>query len=293
MATVLVVDDTAVDRRLAGGLLERSANIQVCYAENGKEALEVIEFRLPDLVVTDLQMPEVDGLELVTAIGEKYPEMPVVLMTAHGSESVAAQALANGAASFVPKAELANSLVQTVMHVLVIAETDSRYKKLVACTTKTDFEFELPNDPTLIEPLIDMVKQVAVSQGFASQNNRVQMAMALEHAVQNAMVRGNLELTHDEMPVLEIGAIRKRAAEQPYADRQVYFRSLVTPEQAEFTVRDAGPGYDFASQPEVSNPESFKDGAGRGMVLVKSFMDEVKFNDSGNEITMIKRRCSE
>lgn len=292
MATVLVVDDTAVDRRLAGGLLERSANLQVCYAENGKEALEVIEFRLPDLVVTDLQMPEVDGLELVTAICDKYPEMPVVLMTAHGSESVAAQALANGAASFVPKAELANSLVQTVMHVLVIAETDSRYKKLVACTTKTDFEFELPNDPTLIEPLIDMVKQVAVSQGFASQNNRVQMAMALEHAVQNAMLRGNLELTHDDMPVLDVPRVRKRAAEEAFAGRKVYFRSLVTHEQAEFTVRDDGSGYDYESIPEVSDPDSFKDGAGRGMVLVKSFMDEVRFNESGNEITMIKRRCS-
>jgi CheY-like chemotaxis protein len=292
MTTVLVVDDTAVDRRLAGGLLERSANLQVCYAENGKEALEVIEFRLPDLVVTDLQMPEVDGLELVTVISEKYPEMPVVLMTAHGSESVAAQALANGAASFVPKAELANSLVQTVMHVLVIAETDSRYKKLVACTTKTDFEFELPNDPTLIEPLIDMVKQVAVSQGFASQNNRVQMAMALEHAVQNAMLRGNLELTHDEMPVLDVPRVRKRAAEESFAGRKVYFRSLVTHEQAEFTVRDDGGGYDHASLPEVSDPDSFRDGAGRGMVLVKSFMDEVRFNESGNEITMVKRRCS-
>lgn len=293
MATVLVVDDTAVDRRLAGGLLERSANLQVCYAENGKEALEVIEFRLPDLVVTDLQMPEVDGLELVTAINEKYPEMPVVLMTAHGSESVAAQALANGAASFVPKAELAASLVQTVMHVLVIAETDSRYKKLVACTTKTDFEFELPNDPALIEPLIDMVKHVAVSQGFASQNNRVQMAMALEHAVQNAMIRGNLELTHEDMPVLDVKKIRNRAAEEAFAGRKVYFRSLVTPEQAEFIVRDDGDGYDHASLPEVGNPDSFRDGAGRGMVLVKSFMDEVRFNKTGSEITMIKRRCGE
>jgi len=69
---------------------------------------------LPDLVVTDWQMPEIDGLELVNTIGDKYPEVPVVLMTAHGSEVVAAQALANGAASFVPKSDLADNLVETV-----------------------------------------------------------------------------------------------------------------------------------------------------------------------------------
>ena len=97
MPTVLVVDDTAVDRRLAGGLLENVPDVEVCYAENGKDALFKISTQLPDLVVTDLQMPEVDGLELVTTINDKYPGIPVVLMTAHGSEIVAAQALANGA----------------------------------------------------------------------------------------------------------------------------------------------------------------------------------------------------
>ena len=211
MSTILIVDDTAVDRHLAGGLLARNPNMEICYAKNGVEALEVIEFRLPDLVVTDLQMPELDGLGLVTAIGKDYPDVPVILMTAHGSENVAAQALANGAASFVPKSDLSSSLLETVMQILVMNETDSRYRKLIACTTKTDFEFDLPNDPSLIEPLIDLVRQVAVSQGFVPQNNRVQMAVALEQAIVNAMVRGNLELSPNEMPVLN-PAIGRRAS---------------------------------------------------------------------------------
>jgi len=286
MSTVLIVDDTAVDRRLAGGLLARNPNIEICYAENGVEALEVIEFRLPDLVVTDLQMPELDGLGLVTAIGKDYPDVPVVLMTAHGSENVAAQALANGAASFVPKAELANSLLETVMQILVMAESDSRYRKLVACTTKTDFEFELPNDPSLIEPLIDLVRQVAVSQGFVPQNNRVQMAVALEQAIINAMVRGNLGLSQNEMPVLSPELVAQRASEEPCKGRTVYFRSLVTREKAEFTVRDQGAGFDKSLIPDAKAPDSFRDGAGKGLVLIQAFMDKVEFNESGNEIKM-------
>ncbi len=289
MATVLIVDDTAVDRQLAGGLLVRNPNIDVCYAENGTEALEVIEFRMPDLVVTDMQMPELDGLGLVTAIGKKHPDVPVVLMTAHGSENVAAQALANGAASFVPKSDLANNLLETVMQILVIADSDSRYRRLIACTTKTDFEFDLPNDLSLIEPLIDLVRQIAVSQCFAPKNNRVQMAVALEQAIMNAMIRGNLELSQNEMPVLNSELVVQRAAEKPFCDRTVYFRSLVTRDQAEFTVRDQGAGFDLSQIPNAKDPNSFRDGAGKGLVLIQTFMDEVKFNESGNEIRMIKR----
>lgn len=293
MPTVLVVDDTAVDRRLAGGLLESAPNVEVCYANNGKEALLRIGTELPDLVVTDLQMPELDGLELVTAIGEKYPEVPVVLMTAHGSEVVAAQALANGAASFVPKSELAECLVETVMHILVMSETDSRYNRLVSCTTKTDFEFSLENDPSLIDPLIELVQQVAISQGLLSHNNRVQLGVALEHALLNAMIRGNLELSRDEMPVPDANVIAERNQQSPYRERRVYFRSLVTPESAQFTIRDEGPGFDINTILECSDPDSFRDGTGRGLVLIQAFMDEVVFDATGNELILTKFRSED
>lgn len=290
MPTILVVDDTAVDRRLAGGLLESAPNVEVFYAENGKEALQHIGHELPDLVVTDLQMPEVDGLALVTTIGEKYPDIPVVLMTAHGSEVVAAQALANGAASFVPKSELAENLLETVMHILVMADTDSRYKKLVSCTRKTDFEFDLENDPAIIDPLIEMVQQVAISQGLLSQNNRVQMGVALEHALTNAMVRGNLEFSREEMPVVNRAAMMERSAQEPFRSRRVYFRSLVTHDQAQFTIRDEGPGFDTNAILSASDPESFKEGTGRGLVLIQAFMNEVVFKDNGREIQITKTR---
>ena len=290
MPTVLIVDDTAVDRRLAGGLLENTPNIEVCYAQNGNDALLQLGVALPDLVVTDLQMPDLDGLELVTTIGAKYPEIPVVLMTAHGSENIAAQALASGAASFVPKAELAENLVETVMHILMMAETDARYKKLVSCATKTDFEFALQNDPDIIDPLIDMLQQVAVSQGLLSSNSRVQMAVALEHALHNAMVRGNLEIGREDYPVVNAAIIKKRSAEKPFCDRTVYFRALITPDAAKFTIRDMGSGFDTTTVPEASDPESFRDGRGRGLVLIQTFMDDVEFDSSGREVRLTKYR---
>jgi anti-sigma regulatory factor (Ser/Thr protein kinase) len=67
-------------------------------------------------------------------------------------------------------------------------------------------------------------------------------------------------------------------------------QALITPESIRFTIRDQGPGFDTSTIPEVANPDSFADGVGRGLVLIKAFMDEVQFNESGNEIRMTKFR---
>ncbi len=292
MPMVLVVDDTAVDRRLAGGLLESVPNMEVCYAQNGNEALLKIGVSLPDIVVTDLQMPDLDGLELVNAIAEKYPGVPVVLMTAHGSENIAAQALASGAASFVPKSDLAQSLVQTVMHVLMMSESEARYKKLVNCATKTDFEFELKNDLSIIAPLIDMIQQITLGHELFNQNGQLQMGVALEQAINNAMVRGNLEIKREDVAFVSRRFFEERSQQKPYCDRTVYFRALVTPEAVKFTIRDQGSGFDTSTIPPAADPESFREGTGRGLVLIQTFMDEVKFNEKGNEVQMTKFRNS-
>lgn len=290
MASVLIVDDTAVDRRLAGGLLKSSGVMDVSYAENGQQALDQISQNQPDIVVTDLQMPDIDGLQLVMKINEEYPDLPVILMTAHGSESIAAQALANGAASFVPKTELAECLLDTVSHILSLTQTDNSYKKLLECTTKTDFEFNLVSDPDIIEPLVEMVQQVAVGQGVLNSRTQVQVGVAFENALTNAMFRGNLEMDRENFPVASRSVISQRVNEAPYKDRTVFVQALITPESIKLTVRDQGPGFDTSLVPEVADPESFRDGVGRGLVLIQAFMDEVKFNDAGNEIQMAKFR---
>ena len=104
MVRVLVVDDSAIDRRLAGSFLRR-AGMEPTHAHNGVQALESIERSVPDIVVTDLQMPEMDGLELVEAIRRIYPSLPVILMTAHGSEEIAVQALQQRRRELCPQAQ--------------------------------------------------------------------------------------------------------------------------------------------------------------------------------------------
>ena len=94
MPSVLVVDDSSVDRLLVGGLIEKDEELSVTFAANGTHALTLMRQAVPAIVVTDLVMPEMDGLELVTRIRDQYPFVPVILMTSKGNEQVAVQAKA-------------------------------------------------------------------------------------------------------------------------------------------------------------------------------------------------------
>lgn len=139
MSTVLIVDDSPVDRVLVEGLLRGDRTLRTATAGDGAEALSRIAEVDPDVVVADLQMPEMDGLQLVTAMKIHYPDVPVLLITAHGSEELAIRALEQGAASYVPKSQLSDKLLESVQRVLALARSDRSYQRLTSCMDFADF----------------------------------------------------------------------------------------------------------------------------------------------------------
>lgn len=124
MTRILIVDDSAIDRKLAGSQIEKHTDWTIEYATNGLEGLEAIRRDQPDLVLTDMQMPEMDGLELCQAVRREFPGVSVILMTARGSEEIAMEALQAGAASYVPKRSLRLQLVETARRVLSARQDD-------------------------------------------------------------------------------------------------------------------------------------------------------------------------
>ena len=88
MARVFVVDDDQVVRRLAQAILRRGGH-QVVALDNGQAALDALEQSTPDIVITDLMMPRMDGLELVRRIRAetRWAGLPIVVLTARGTSA--------------------------------------------------------------------------------------------------------------------------------------------------------------------------------------------------------------
>ena len=99
---VLIVDDEPNVRRVLATLLEQ-AGYATTRAESGKVALDLVRAKDPDLVLTDLKMPGMDGLELLRHLREGFPEIPVVMLTAHGTVENAVGAMKEGAHDFLTK----------------------------------------------------------------------------------------------------------------------------------------------------------------------------------------------
>ena len=101
-ATVLVVDDEASIRESLRMILEYEG-YRVAEADGGKTALVRLGERIPDAVLLDIKMPEIDGLDLLTAFRERGYDMPVVIITGHGDVSTAVEATRRGAYDFLEK----------------------------------------------------------------------------------------------------------------------------------------------------------------------------------------------
>jgi DNA-binding NtrC family response regulator len=195
MPSVLVVDDSPIDRVLVEGILRKDPRMKVRQAHSGSSALAAIGEEEPDLVVTDLQMPEMDGLQLVTATRIHFPRVPVVLITAHGSEELAVRALEQGAASYVPKSQLAANLLGAVDQVLELARGDRGYEALAQAMDYAEMRFRAENDFATTDRLVELIQQLAGSIGVCDSGGQVRLGMALEEAFRLAILRGNLEMT--------------------------------------------------------------------------------------------------
>ena len=110
---ILVVEDD-VDLRDALSDTLQMAGYEVCVAQDGRMALDVIESKEPVLVISDIQMPKMDGHALLKQVKKRWPELPFMIMTAYGSIEKAVQAMRDGAVDYLTKPFEAEVLVNMV-----------------------------------------------------------------------------------------------------------------------------------------------------------------------------------
>jgi len=117
--TVLIVDDNPIVRRSLCDLFTQQADFQICgEAEDGLEAIEKAQERKPDLIVLDLVMPGMNGLDAARVINGMLPEVPMILFTLHSDGLVQEQARSAGIATVISKGERGRFLIDKARSLL-------------------------------------------------------------------------------------------------------------------------------------------------------------------------------
>lgn len=116
---VLVVDDDEFQRRQMGKILE-SVSCHLFFATNGAEALETVCLHWPDLILMDILMPQINGLETLRKLKSmiQFASIPVMMMTGHCDKNVVAESFKNGAAGFMVKPLNRDVVLKNVTRIL-------------------------------------------------------------------------------------------------------------------------------------------------------------------------------
>ncbi len=293
MPRFLLVDDSPVELRLVTGLLQKFEDAEIDTSTNGLEALRAARAATPDVVVSDLKMPGMDGLELIDAMRDEFPGVPIVIVTSQGSEEMAVRALQGGAAGYVPKRSIGRDLVKIVDPLVESAMRSRRTGRWQRCVRERATRLSLPNELEFVSETVQHVQEMLAADGFGDERDHVRIGVALHEALVNAMVHGNLDVS-SELREHADGRYEllqeRRRNESPYRERRVDFEVRIDVDRLWITIADEGDGFDVASVPDPTDPENVVRCSGRGILMMKSFLDDVVFNDRGNAVTLVKHR---
>ncbi|SDF67559.1 PAS domain S-box protein [Halorientalis regularis] len=166
--SVLHVDDDPAFLDLAGEMLDRTDEpLDVTTETNPRAALEQLAASSFDCVVSDYDMPQMDGLEFLRRVREDHPQLPFVLFTGKGSEEIASEAISAGVTDYLQKgpredqyALLANRIVNSVEHHVAereVDETRTRFSKLLEHSADYIFIIDAAGTLTYVTPSVERI----------------------------------------------------------------------------------------------------------------------------------------
>ncbi len=238
--TILCVDDEPIIRNLCVEALE---DYQVLLAANGLDALKILEENSVDIVLSDIMMPKLDGLELLQKIKESHPDQAVILMTGYSDRDLILKALKAGAADFITKPINLLQLYTTVDNVFEKQKIQQELIDLKRTDQlKSDFlgliSHKLKTPATAISLFIQNIAEGVESPDDTDFKQMVSMVQAetihLEQLIQDLLYFSEATLQDKNLHLepIDLGVMAERiaAAMQPAAhQRKIHFSNFVKP----------------------------------------------------------------
>ena len=155
---LLIEDEDPIRRVLSKILTEENENYILTEAEDGKSGLDKISETNFDLVLCDIKMPKMDGIEVLKKAKEKYGSIPFIMLTGHGNIETAVKAMKYGAYDFIPKPPDLNRLLTSVRNALERKDLVVENKKL---KRKIADKYKIIGDSKEINKIHDIIEKVA------------------------------------------------------------------------------------------------------------------------------------
>ena len=200
MAKILVIDDERAIRNTLKEILEMESH-EVETAENGRIALDKAKQQQYDIIFSDIKMPEMDGMELLTALREAEIDSPVVMISGHGTIETAVECIKKGAFDFIIKPIDLNRLLITTKNAL---EKKTLQRSAKVLTKKVSSKYQMIGESPAIQHVRDLINKVAPTDArvlITGENGTGKEVVArLIHAQSNRSAAALVEVNRAAIP---------------------------------------------------------------------------------------------
>ncbi len=162
MKSILIVDDENSIRQSLEGILE-DEGFRTLFAATGEECLNLIQIEDPDLILLDIWMPGIDGLETLKKIKQTRPQQLVVMMSGHGSIETAVKATRLGAFDFIEKPLSLEKVLLSIQNAMKIGQLVAENRAL---KEKIGHDYQMIGNSSAIDQLKQQIKMAAPSAGW-------------------------------------------------------------------------------------------------------------------------------
>ena len=291
---LLLIDDEQLVRDELGGIL-RDEGYDVITGCDGEVGLSLFRSEHPDMVITDIRMPKLDGLSVAMTIKEEAPHVPITVVTGHGTESMAIEALRAGVTDFIKKPVRLEDLSAALARMeasrqLAAPHAQGEMPQSVEVVERT-WKYRLRNELEIIPEFVDGLLG-HVTSGM-NDHAVMELNIALRELILNAIEHGNLGLSFEEKSqALEEGKLSALLEERnrlpEYEGRHVTITASRLQKVVYIQIADMGAGFDWHDLADPMDPANLLSSHGRGVLLARMSVDGLTYNEKGNQVTVTK-----
>lgn len=288
---ILVVDADPSSRQVLCDQLADYGNIQVQHADSSSRALALFQAHHPQIIITDLSLPDAAGIDLTRALCKQSPQILIAVMTAKPSNQLIIDSLKAGASDFLNKPVERDALKLVLSRFVDLVQRRQDRVFAPELIESAQLDLTLHSAGRAITPAIHAVLELI--RGLVSSRELQRIELALNEVVRNAYEHGNLGITFDEKAtVCEAGSfdelLSKRSEFAQKQGKRIRLHAAVSGGSLVCSVEDEGDGFDWRAMLARNPLDDLTSLNGRGLFLIARTFEKVEYNEKGNKITLTK-----
>jgi len=290
MKVLLVEDELSSLCYLEQVLKQEGIDYQT--ATDGRIGFDVFKKFQPDFVLSDINMTEMSGIELLEKIKAIKPETIVVMLTSYHSEQYVVDAMKHGANNYLKKPIHKDTLLASLRKYQNIIEMCDYDKKVFSFQLKHNFTLVFPTNFDIIPSVVNLL--VTETEGVLSIEKQLDIRLGLSELLLNAVEHGNLGISfYEKSDAINNDTLSllydQRMSIPALVQRFVEVRYTYDDQICEWLITDQGKGFDYKSIPDPSSDEGLLCLHGRGIFICKFQFDDMEYLGCGNQVKVIKK----